>query len=354
MARRSPCTNAAVDNLLAVDPDLKAGSPCRRRRHRCPPWRRTASAAPFKSIRIWLSAWVPMPWANFSPWILTDCFRPSDCAWGVRQPCSIGLRPGCRARWPGWEGALPCMAAASPPGRANRTDSKAEDHHTDQNRPGEAALHDRTFSSQGCRQLSPSGEVGPGPEESRSRSSLSPQRSGRVKASPVRPSAAPRRARARWSRSRPLRAEVFPQPQVADRLWPASFRSAQATLTLTGNVPRLNKPTAQRRRRPAAGPNLGVVLPHERPGLLAQRVLVDGQHLAVGEQGPGEIVHLRHVATDQQRGGQQRPERDVRDLLAGFSRVRCSDRPPSPLCRRPACRGRSNGPGRHNARVRPG
>ena len=156
-------------------------------------------AAPFKSMSMRLSAWVPTPWAN-SAVDLDGMFV--DRATRLGRPPALLDRAYVQAVEPDGLGgeriALQGRGLVRPDGRND--DSKAEDHHTDQNRPGEAALHDRTFSSQGCRQLSPSGN-GPGREES-TRSFIIPSRSGRVKASPVRPSAAPRRATGRRSGSR--------------------------------------------------------------------------------------------------------------------------------------------------------
>ncbi len=92
--------------------------------------------------------------------------------------------------------ALQGRGLVRPDGRND--DSKAEDHNTDQNRPGEAALHDRTFSSQGCRQLSPSGN-GPGREES-TRSFIIPsaQRQSQGFARPTFSSTAPCDGTAVW------------------------------------------------------------------------------------------------------------------------------------------------------------
>ena len=52
-------------------------------------------------------------------------------------------------------------------------------------------------------------------------------------------------------------------------------------------------------------------------GRLAQRVLVDRQHLVVGQQAERERVKPLHVAADQERRREQAPEADVGVLLVG-------------------------------------
>src|SRR5512139_3225201 len=50
-------------------------------------------------------------------------------------------------------------------------------------------------------------------------------------------------------------------------------------------------------------------------GLLAERVLVEGDHLVVGEEAQGEGVELLHVAADQERRREEAPEAEVQVLL---------------------------------------
>ena len=42
-------------------------------------------------------------------------------------------------------------------------------------------------------------------------------------------------------------------------------------------------------------------------GLLAEGILVDGDHLVVGEEAQGERIELLHVAPDQERCGEETP-----------------------------------------------
>ena len=49
--------------------------------------------------------------------------------------------------------------------------------------------------------------------------------------------------------------------------------------------------------------------------MFAQRVLIDIQHLVVGQQPEGELVHLFEIAADQERRGEQRPQAQVGVLL---------------------------------------
>ena len=64
-------------------------------------------------------------------------------------------------------------------------------------------------------------------------------------------------------------------------------------------------------------------------GLLAQRVLVQGQHLVVGQQIERERIEPFHVAADQQRRGEQAPQADVRVLLVGRELRRVQRGPPA-------------------------
>ena len=119
-------------------------------------------------------------------------------------------------------------------------------------------------------------------------------------------------------------------PQVADRfLWrPPSFKSAQATFTVAGKGPRLNRPTAQVPSASGRAQTSAGVLPHDgRPA--CPGVLIDGQHLAVGEQGrvKSSICDMSQPISSGAASSDQSVTWVTCSL--GFSRVRCSDRTPA-------------------------
>jgi hypothetical protein len=53
------------------------------------------------------------------------------------------------------------------------------------------------------------------------------------------------------------------------------------------------------------------------PCLPAKRILIDGQHFVVGEQTNRERIELLEIAADEERAGEQAPERQVRVLFVG-------------------------------------
>ena len=81
-------------------------------------------------------------------------------------------------------------------------------------------------------------------------------------------------------------------------------------------VARIQHRHRQRAARQVPRPHLHLAVAVDARTLLAQRVLVDGDHFAVGQDRLDLRLHVGQVVAGQQRRGQHGPHRKVRAVLS--------------------------------------
>ncbi len=110
-------------------------------------------------------------------------------------------------------------------------------------------------------------------------------------------------------------AGVFLPPDVADALAPRELQVGPRDGDLLRDDAGVEEADGPRAVFQRFGVDDGVVGVRDRRGLAPERVLVDGEHLVIAEQADSEVVERVEIAADEQRRGEQAPERDVGVLL---------------------------------------
>jgi hypothetical protein len=110
-------------------------------------------------------------------------------------------------------------------------------------------------------------------------------------------------------------AKIFLTPEIANNLFPADAEIAPSSFDFRLPDATIKQADSLRSILHVLRPNFEIPILENPASLLAERILADIKHFVIREQVESKIIHLRHVAANEQWRGEQAPKTDVCVLL---------------------------------------